>query len=128
VEVLCAPGCSIDNVGEYKAQAAVGFALLNVQGYDFDGKISEGYEAYIKRQRKRLYPMMIKHNAIQYLTDKKIIPYEQIDECMDLADKPGNVEAKAALLEYKNSAFPDKTGADGLTLSPLPKKPKAKKT
>ncbi len=116
LEILCVPGCSIDEVGEYKAQAAVGFALLSIQGYDFDGKISEGYETYIKRQRKRLYPMMIKHNAVQYLTDKKIIPYKQIDECIELVDKLGNVEAKAALMEYRNKEFGHKDVMDELKL------------
>ncbi len=66
--------------------------------------------------------MMIKHNAIQYLTDKKIIPYKQINECMELADELGNVEAKAELMEYRNEEFGHKDVMDDLRLSPLPKK------
>ncbi|MBQ4248827.1 MAG: hypothetical protein II705_02175, partial [Clostridia bacterium] len=108
--------------------AALGFCVLSMRGYRFEHEIAEGYEGYIKRNRKKLYTAAVENEEVlTYFIDNKIILFDHIEECLKLADELGNVSAKAALLEYKNSAFTDKSGMDDLTLSPLPKKPKAKK-
>ncbi len=128
IKILCAPGLNIENAGQYKSAAALGFCVLSVRGYLFESKIAEGYEGFIKRNRKKLYPAAVENEEVlAYLIENKIILYNHIEECLKLADESGNVSAKAALLEYKNSAFPDKTGIDGLTLTPLPKRTKTKK-
>jgi len=93
-------------MGPYKPQAAVGFAELYLQGFAFDTTIRESYETYIKKRKKALYPNAVRNiQLLHYMLDKKLVPNDQLDECVALAEQYNSIEAKAALIEYRNREF-----------------------
>ena len=123
-----APLCRITELGPIKPQAAVGFTELECKDYEFDSEVRKSYDNYIKRQRKALYPFAIGNNALlQHMTERKVIPVDQIEECINYADQQGNTEAKAVLIDYRNREFKDADflGADfKLTNYRKPREPK----
>ena len=65
-----------------------------------------GYFKYIKGEKKRIYPVAIKHeDLLQFMFAEKIIPMEDIDRIMDEADKQRNCAAKAAIMQYHHENF-----------------------
>ena len=109
LERVYAPHCSMDRLGNLKIPAALGFAHLAAQGFAFDSEIEGLYEAYIKKQRKKLYPMAVKEpDLLAYMISRKIIPANQLEECLTLAQAEDRAEAVAALLEYQQTALKKK--------------------
>lgn len=106
LETVYAPLCKISMLNPIKHQAVIGFIELLSQDYKFDPKIRAEYESYIKKQKKKLYPLAVKRvSLLQYMMENKIIPANQVEECIVIAEKENNIEAKAALIEYKNREF-----------------------
>lgn len=106
IERVYAPYCDIGRLENLKTPAALGFAHLVAQGTVFGAEIEGQYEAYIKKQRKKLYPLAVKEpDLLAYMISRKIIPANQIEECLALALAEGNTESVAALLDYQQSVL-----------------------
>ncbi len=87
-----------------KVNAAVGFMVAYADGYKFDEDILNANRKWVKANKTKLFDLCIgEPGAIKYLTDEKLISYE---EAQDLVSKAGdNVEIKTMLLEYINNNF-----------------------
>ena len=96
---LSVPDFSKVRLTEYKIPAVRGFLDKYVKG-ETDEECINSYLPYIKRQRKVIIESSEDYLPLYiFLTDKKMIPVEEVDE---LIDKLNNAEAKAILIDYKN--------------------------
>ena len=106
LEVLRAPGRSLNLLEPFKTAAAVGYSEMVLQGRSFSRELDGEYLKYIKGQRKRLYPVAVKHPALMYyMMDRKVIPLADLQQIIDLAEQEAQIEVKAALMEYSNRNF-----------------------
>ena len=87
-----------------KVNAAVGFMVAYADGYEYDEEILNANRKWVKTNKTKLFDLCIgEPRAIKYLSDEKLISYE---EAQDLVSKAGdNVEIKTMLLEYINNNF-----------------------
>lgn len=109
IEKICAPKYDIGLTSKMKVQAARGFAQLAVQGYSFEEEYREKYAAYIKRQKKKMYPVAMEDEyLLTYLLGNKLIPSADIPSLISLAQEYENTQAQTKLTEYKNANFPGK--------------------
>lgn len=109
LEKVYAPLCDISRMGNAKTEAVLGFAELAAQDYSFEEKYAAQYEAYIRKQKKKLYPIAFNDpHLLAYMLQKKIIPLADIAMCIELAEKQGQAQATAALLDYQNANFDEK--------------------
>ncbi len=72
--------------------------------------LGEEYQAeclqYIKGQRKRLYPLAMKHPALlSVMVSEKLIPREDMENLLQQAAKLKRAELNAMLLEYQSRTF-----------------------
>lgn len=90
----------------YKGNAILTFANRFSEGEDLSEAQKTEYMEYIKKQRKRLYPLALKNPVLlQLMADQKFIPQADLNELLEEAAKQGQTEASAMLLEYQNKAF-----------------------
>ncbi len=92
-------------IGEWKAKekpAAVrGFALARQAGMEMEEALQAGYLSYIRRQRKRLYPLAVGHEEVlRLMIAEKMIPKKDVSLLLDEAEARQNAAAKALILEY----------------------------
>ncbi len=99
---LIAPHIPIGNFcAEDKPGAACGFAKAYLDGAEIDEEIRAGYLRYIKSQKKRLYPLALRHEELLRLMLAENIPSQKdlgllLEEC----ESQQNEAAKAATLKY----------------------------
>lgn len=115
LEKIYAPYCSLDRIYDAKIQAVRGHVELVIKNTMpiIADEIALSYKTYITKQRKKLYPLMMEDEyLLAYMTTHKIIPANQIDECISMTSKK---EVLDCLIAYKE------------TLGTKPKKTAAKK-
>ena len=109
LEVLRAPDRPLNTFPDHKTAIAVGYAEMVSEGQTFSDELEQEYQTYIKRQRKRLYPNAVKYpGLIRYMMMRKIIPLTDVEPLLGMAEEQKNLELKAELLEYVNTAFTPK--------------------
>ncbi len=90
----------------YRVCGVLGFAACYQEGQ----ALGEEYQAeclqYIKGQRKRLYPLAMKHPALlSVMVSEKLIPKEDMENLLQQAAKLKRAELNAMLLEYQSRTF-----------------------
>ncbi len=104
IKRIYAPNIPISAMGALKREAAVSFAEMWMEGYEFPKKYAEEYKQYIRNQRLKLYGFVAKSDKFaEYLCSEKVIPLGHIDRVLELVDE--NLAVKAMLLEYRNNNF-----------------------
>lgn len=89
-----------------KAKLASGFAAAYEAGETEKGWPRDEYLRYIRSQRKRLFPLALRRQALlRLMLAQKMLRPDDIKEL--LQNEKCDAEAKAALLEYKSANFPN---------------------
>ena len=89
-----------------KAKLASGFAAAYEAGETEKGWPRDEYLRYIRSQRKRLFPLALRRQALlRLMLAQKMLRPDDIKEL--LQNEKCDAEAKAALLEYKRANFPN---------------------
>ena len=99
---LIAPHIPIYNIAkEDKPEACAGFAKAYLDGREIDEETKVSYLKYIKGQKKRLYPLAVRHETLlQLMFAEKMIPRKDVELLLEECEKQKNTAAKAAVLEY----------------------------
>lgn len=101
-----APDINISKFSATFKTKLVSYFIKNEDKYPED--IKEEYLSYIRKQAKKIITFAIEKNDMEllhYLRKEKILTIKNIDEYIVLAEKKGNIEIIAILLDYKNSVF-----------------------
>lgn len=89
-----------------KAKLASGFAAAYEAGETEKGWPRDEYLRYIRSQRKRLFPLALRRQALlRLMLAQKMLRPDDIKEL--LQNEKCDAEAKAALLKYKSANFPN---------------------
>lgn len=89
-----------------KAKLASGFAAAYEAGETEKGWPRDEYLRYIRSQRKRLFPLALRRQALlRLMLAQKMLRPDDIKEL--LQNEKCDAEAKAALLAYKSANFPN---------------------
>lgn len=129
VEVIRTPKMPFDTyTAKTRKAALIGFAQLRKEGVEIDKAIADGYLTYLKRQRKKLYPLCAKHPELMYLMiEEKLIPEADIDLLLPILEKAKLVSETSVLLSYKKAIAPEeKDELDSLDSLFSEEKPKKK--
>ena len=106
LEIVYAPECPINVLGDFKPYAVLGYVDLLDNGINIDPTIALSYEKYIKSNKQKLYSFAVKnHKLLRYMTNKKIIPAQDIEKLLELAKQQDDLEIAAVILDYKNRCF-----------------------
>lgn len=102
---VIAPKVAIkDVIKDWKLNFVMGYAYCRTHDIQIADAIASDYVAYIKSQRKRLYPEAIKDGELlQCMMLDKIIPIDEIQSLLQELSAGKMVEARAALLAYNNA-------------------------
>lgn len=88
-----------------RAQAIRGFALAWAENRPMEQQDRDGYLQYIRRQRKRLYPLAVRHPALlKLMLTEQIVPPHQVPLLLDLARQAGSKGAEQAVLAYSRQS------------------------
>ena len=106
-EIIIAPHLWIDLYdAKIKRALAAGFALASESGAPGADEWKKEYLKYIRNQKKKLYPLAAKVPALlRIMTSEKIIPKEDLETLVELAQNERNTESVAELLQYRNNNF-----------------------
>ena len=89
-----------------KHGALLGFALACRQGEKWQPEIQAGYLEYLRRQRKRLYPLAVRQESLLWLMlEQQIVPRDQVPLLLDLAEQEGRQWARKAIARYASRQF-----------------------
>jgi hypothetical protein len=106
LDKIYAPQCDISRLGNAKIEAVLGYVELVDNNYPVEEQFDSAYENYIRKQKKKLYPIAIQDmHLLNYMMRKKIIPLVDIAVCMELAEKQSEAAVTAELLEYQHTSF-----------------------
>ena len=99
---LAATGVLIDQWKAKEKPAAVrGFAVARRLGLEMEEELQAAYLTYIRRQRKRLYPLAAEHRELlELMIAEKMIPKKDIELLLGEAEARQNAAAKEMILEY----------------------------
>ena len=100
--VLIAPNIPISGFcAKDKPGACCGFAKLMEAGAEVEEEIKAGYLKYIKGQRKRLYPLAVRHEELlRLMLTGKMLIRKDVELLLEECERQGSITAKAELLEY----------------------------
>ena len=85
-----------------KAQAICGFAIAWAENRPMEQQDREGYLQYIRRQRKRLYPLAMRHQQLlRLMLGEAMVPKKDIPFLLEEAETQQNTAAKEAILNYE---------------------------
>ena len=108
-EVVYAPGCLIEKLGDLKEPAVLGYLEMLEAGTAIDAIIAEAYEKYIKAQKKKLYPLAIQNEKLlDHMIRKQLIPAADMEQLLEIAGAQGDTAVKALLLDYQSRSFSGK--------------------
>ena len=83
-----------------KIHAVTGFALALERGIAYAPEVRAGYLKYLKSQRKRLYSVILEHEALlRLMFEEKLIPAKEVESLLKEAGT--NNAVKASILEYQ---------------------------
>ena len=102
--ILIAPHLAISDFCEAdRLGACMGFVKLYCDQAPLSEDIRASYLAYIRSERKALYPRAMEYlPLLQVMTAEKIIPPEDFEELFQDALQKGGAERTALLLEYRH--------------------------
>jgi hypothetical protein len=84
-----------------KPKAIRGFALAYLRAMPMEEDNRAGYLSYIRRQRKRLYPLAVgNEEVLRLMIAEKMISKKDVLLLLDEAEAGQNAAAKALILEY----------------------------
>ena len=84
-----------------KPKAIRGFALAYLRAMPMEEDNRAGYLSYIRRQRKRLYPLAVgNEEVLRLMIAEKMISKKDVSLLLDEAEAGQNAAAKALILEY----------------------------
>ena len=98
---MAAAAVPIDQWKAKEKPAAVrGFAVARQAGLEMEEELQAAYLTYIRRQRKRLYPLAAEHRELlELMIAEKMIPKKDIELLLGEAEALSNA-AKELILEY----------------------------
>ena len=86
-----------------REQAFIGFAIVYSKNLTVSEEMKQQYLAYAKRQKKKLYPLVIENEYVRHMMLMEgIIPETDINTLLFIATQKQKVEAVAELLEYQD--------------------------
>lgn len=86
-----------------RPEAVCSFAKLYLEDVELDEEIRDGYLKYIKRNKKKLYPIAIEHDELlRLMLAKKLMTEDDVQTQRDEAAKR-NDAIKAAVQDYLNT-------------------------
>ncbi len=89
-----------------KPGACAGFAKLYLDGAEIDEEIKAGYLKCIKGQKKRLYPLAVKHEELlQLMLAEKMLARKDIDPLLEECGRQSNIAAKTTVLNYAGKSL-----------------------
>lgn len=105
--VIIAPKVKLSSVPpSIKAMMVSGFAAADEAGEAEEGWAREEYLRYIRSQRKRLFPLVLRRQELlRLMLAQKMLQADDIKVL--LQNEKCDAEAKAALLAYKSANFPN---------------------
>ena len=84
-----------------REQALIGFSMAYCHSLPFDKGIENDYISYARKQRKKLYPLVMQNEYVRHLMlSEKIIPKEDARRLLEDAISAQNGQLSADLLEY----------------------------
>ena len=87
-------------LGKYAADQ-IPFAAGDLKMMEMEEALQAGYLSYIRRQRKRLYPLAVgNEEVLRLMVAEKMIPKKDVPLLLDEAEAGQNAAAKALILEY----------------------------
>ena len=96
---------SLDDVDTpYQEKALHGFIYAMEKNLPIDESIKGENIAWIKRRRKKLYPVALENiTFLKLMLDNKIVPQKEVDELLKQAAEANLTDASAMLLQYSQS-------------------------
>lgn len=84
--------------------AICGFAKLYFDNTEMDEEIRAGYLKYIKGQKKKLYPLAVRHEELlRLMLAEKMLSRKDVDILLAECDNQNNAAAKDAVQDYINT-------------------------
>ena len=91
----------------YRSAAAIGFICEEIE--DLTSPRAEAHMAYLKRNAGKLSEQAVERPEVRrFLLEHKLIKAKDLDVFIEEANKQGNTEAAAALLNYQNELGTEK--------------------
>ena len=104
--VLRFPEKSLMDLDPYFDPAVIGYTEMLREGQTFSPELEEEYRSFIDVNHWELRFDAIAHPVLlRYMRDNTLIPCEDIDALLALADQENRPDLKAELLQYAQAAF-----------------------
>lgn len=104
--VLRFPEKSLMDLDPYFEPAVIGYTEMLQEGQTFSPELEEEYRSFIDVNHWDLRFDAIAHPVLlRYMMDNTLIPCEDIDALLALADQENRPDLKAELLQYAQAAF-----------------------